>query len=149
MTLISEYIFIDENVLFDEKCSASGDADKMCEEGLQFYDFIFTCSVIASACGAVFVGMAEVKIGLFWNRLLCNSLTTGGLVCLAFYRQNGYLVMAGWVLISFPSVYYIVSNIWLASLFPAISGLIVVLVSAVFDMSGGMFGRLVQTIAIF
>ena len=56
---------------------------------------------------------------------------------MAFYRENGYLVMAGWVLISFPSVYYIVSNIWLAALFPAISGLLVVLVSAVFDMSGG------------
>ena len=51
----------------------------------------------------------------------------------------GYFVLTGWILISFPSVYYIVSNIWIASLFPAIGSLIVVTVSAVFEMSEGSF----------
>lgn len=131
-----EFIFIDEKILFDEKCSGAN-SDKLCDKGLQFYDFIFTCSIIGHLCGAVLLGMVEVKIGRFLTRLLCNCFTTGGLTCLAFYRENGYLVMAGWILISFPAVYYIVSNIWLARLFPAISGLVVILVSAVFNTSGG------------
>ena len=70
---------------------------------------------------------------------------SGGLVCLAFYKSNGYLVLAGWILISFPSVYYIVSNVWLASQFPAIGSLVVVTISATFDMSGGKFFFLGKT----
>ena len=72
------------------------------------YNFIFTCAVIASASGAVVIGMIEVKVGMFNNRVMCNLMTSGGLVCLAFYKSNGYLVLAGWILISFPSVYYII-----------------------------------------
>lgn len=113
--------------------------ETLCEDALQFYSFIFTCAVIASASGAVVIGMIEVKVGMFNNRVMCNLMTSGGLVCLAFYKSNGYLVLAGWILISFPSVYYIVSNVWLASQFPAVGSLIVVTISAVFDMSGGRF----------
>ena len=37
------------------------------------------------------------------------------------------------------NIIYIVSNVWLASQFPAVGSLIVVTISAVFDMSGGRF----------
>ena len=113
--------------------------ETLCEDALQFYSFIYTCAVIAGASGAVVIGIIEVKVGMFNNRVICNLMTSSGLVCLALYQLNGYFVLAGWVLISFPSVYYIVSNIWIASLFPAIGSLIVVTVSAVFDMSAGSF----------
>ena len=122
--------------------------ETLCEDALQFYSFIYTCAVIAGASGAVVIGIIEVKVGMFNNRVICNLMTSSGLVCLALYQLNGYFVLAGWVLISFPSVYYIVSNIWIASLFPAIGSLIVVTVSAVFDMSAGNFLSLSEKVTL-
>ena len=68
---------------------------------------------------------------------MCNAFTTGGLICLAFYRYNGYLVLVGFTLVAIPSVYYSVSSMWLASYFPSISGLVVVVISGFFNSSGG------------
>ena len=115
----SEYIFVEELILNKEVCDDQGKqfytpnlilnlGETLCEDALQFYSFIFTCAVIASASGAVVIGMIEVKVGMFNNRVMCNLMTSGGLVCLAFYKSNGYLVLAGWILISFPSAYYII-----------------------------------------
>ena len=125
-----EPIFERESILWKEKCQAFGEAQVSfifigcvqkliqqipCEDAKEFYNFIFTCSVIASASGAVIIGIIEVKVGQFFNRLACNFMTTAGSVCLTFYKESGYLLLAGWILMAFPSVYYIVSNVWLAS----------------------------------
>ena len=100
---------------------------------------IFTSGIISSSIGIIGLGLLELKLGQCVTRLVCNFCTTLGLLLLSLYRISGYFLVAGWTIMSMPVVYYITSNCNMVPFFPKISGMLVVMVSAVFDMSTGLF----------
>ena len=89
--------------------------------------------------GLILFGILDVKLGLFWTRMLGNLMTTVGLVLLTFYRESGYYIMACFWLISAPAVYYTTSNLSIVRFFPKISGFLLILLPSICDMSSGLF----------
>jgi len=64
---------------------------------------------------------------------------TTGLVLFIFYESNAYYLYPAMILIGFPCVMFLVTNISIAGVFPSISTVFMVLVSGVFDASSGVF----------
>ena len=140
--------------MYKEKCGGDPILGEtiLCQEAKEYYNLIFTCCIISSvglhlvsddnplkSVGIIVFGILDVKLGLFWTRLLGNLMTTVGLVLLTFYRQSGYYIMACFWLISAPAVYYTTSNLAIVSFFPKISGSLLILLPSMMDMSSGLF----------
>ena len=43
-----EYIWKEELIFFNEKCTAQDDPNELCEDAVTFYNTIFTCTVIST-----------------------------------------------------------------------------------------------------
>ena len=77
---------MEEKILYKEKC---GDGPitpdtELCQNAMEYYNFIFTCCIISASAGVIILGIVEVSLGQFWTRIMCNSMTTIGLVIRVF-----------------------------------------------------------------
>ena len=83
--------------------------------------------------------ICPTKAGIFVTRFICGMCTTAGLILFIFYESVAYFIYPAMILISFPSVMYLVTNSTIAPIFPSISTIFLVLVSGTFDASSGVF----------
>ena len=67
--------------------------------------------------GGIGFALSESYFGHCRTRLVANGFTSLGLICVCFYAQSGYLIMAAWALMGCPSAYYIGSNCCTVPLF--------------------------------
>ena len=82
--LISEYIFKEELVFYEEKCGPLNPTDDpvLCEEALAFYNVIFIIGIVAAVCMLITLNdwaspqNQLVEIELLWDKkCLFNSLS--------------------------------------------------------------------------
>ena len=57
----------------------------------------------------------------------------------AMKRSSGYCIMVSWIFMACSAVYYIGSNSSLVPFFGTLSGLVMMLICGVFDMSAALF----------
>jgi len=143
-----EYIMKTEMVFHREMCNQNGTEtdfandpmNTLCEKALEQYNLIFTLGSVIAKLGPLFFGVVQNKWGIFYSRLICGVCTTSGLLCFYFYDYTAYMLYPGIVLVAFPALTYLVTNISITKIFPAaISALLSCVFVGLFDSSTGLF----------